>query len=228
MNRNFLLTIFFVIYVTTSYAKNLPVEQFTAKENALLKNSAVVNKKKLALTKRQAKLKKMLASNTKPLNEKHIIAKISELKDNSGLVYVGAKINQADVEDYLQQMQTIVGNSNFQRMRANQAQRDQQSFHVTLINPYEYQTLTKPINFEQQIAFTLHGLGRVQKKLSKHATTPFVQQSYFVVVSSPQGQYFRQQYLLKRKDFHITLGFDPHDIYDISKGKERLLTITNK
>ncbi len=167
------------------------------------------------------------ASSVGNIQEKHIVAKITELEDNSGLVYVGALISQADVSVYLQQMQSIVDNKVvYQQLRANQSSRDHQSFHVTLINPYEYQTIKNKVKLGENIRLTLHGLGRVQKTLSlnnKQSKTKQLQQSYFVVVSSADGQYFRQQYLLKPKDFHITLGFNPQDIYDMSKGKERLL-----
>ncbi len=168
------------------------------------------------------------ANSVDKMQEKHLVAKISELKDSSGLVYVGAVINRADISVYLQKMKSVVDNNEFyQQLRANQASRDQQTFHVTLINPYEYQTLNKPVKFGQSIRLTLQGLGRVQKNTSvndkSQPATAVLQQSYFVVVSSADGQYFRQQYLLKPKDFHITLGFNPQDIYDMSKGKERLL-----
>ncbi len=168
------------------------------------------------------------ANSLNNVQEKYIVAKITELKDNSGLVYVGALINQADIGVYLQQMQSVVDNKAlYQQLRANQASRDHQSFHVTLINPYEYQTIKNKVKLGENIRLTLQGLGRVQKNTSvndpSQSATTTLQQSYFVVVSSADGQYFRQQYLLKPKDFHITLGFNPQDIYDMSKGKERLL-----
>jgi len=161
--------------------------------------------------------------------KKNIVAKITELKDSSGLIYVGAEVKQADIVEYLNAMRIAVSNDKYyQQLRANQTERDQQRFHVTLINPYEYQTLTKPIKLQQNIHLVLHGLGRVEKTRSKNAAGTTPQQSYIIVVSSADGQYFRQQYLLKSKDFHITLGFNPEDIYDMSKGKERLLHVNTR
>lgn len=150
-------------------------------------------------------------------SEQQLVVEITELKDNAGLVYVGAKINAAKLTTYLSKMERRLGGKQFQAFRANQAKRDQQSFHVTLINPYEYRDLAAPILLGQSIAITLQGLGLVQdQENSSH-------QSYFVVVSSPQGQKYRQQQALKNKDFHVTLGFAPQDIYTMSKGSERLI-----
>ena len=90
-----------------------------------------------------------------------------------------------------------------------------------MINPFEYQVLTTKVKFGQNIRLTLQGLGTVAINNAEFPQKNA--QSYFVITSSADGQYFRQQYLLKPKDFHITLGFNPHDIYNLSKGIERLV-----
>lgn len=169
---------------------------------------------------RQEKLIAMLNKSQQHSNVKHLFAKIVKMQDSAGLVYVGAEVNKADLSVYLEQMKKILGLKNYQTFRANQTARDQQSFHLTLINPYEYQSLVKTVEFDQMIKITLHGLGQV--KMAGHDKK---QQSFFVIASSVDGQYFRQKHLLKQKDFHITLGFDPQDIYTMSKGVERLIKV---
>ena len=65
---------------------------------------------------------------------------ITELKDNSGLVYIGASITKADLSIFLAQLKTEL-NADFVKYRQNQSNRDLQKFHLTLINPYEYQNI---------------------------------------------------------------------------------------
>lgn len=146
---------------------------------------------------------------------KTLTLKVTELTDNQGLVYIGGKVSKAELTPYLNQLKRILGKEAFTTYRQNQAARDHHTFHVTLINPYEYQKINKKnIHLSQPFQVTLHGLGHV-KKGDKN--------TYFVVASSSQGQFLRQSFLLKNKDFHVTLGFSPTDIYGVSKGRDRLI-----
>ena len=138
---------------------------------------------------------------------------IVELTDNSGLTYVGGKVNAADLELYLSQMKKILSDD-FTRYRQHQSERDHQTFHMTLINPYEYQSVTKEIDIGTILSVSLSGLGRVS---IKDKTT------YFVVAQSPQATSYRQHLMLPDKDFHITLGFYPSDIYGVDKGIATLI-----
>ena len=151
-----------------------------------------------------------------PLNaDKTLNLEISELKDNSGLVYLGGKVSVADLDAYLAQMKTELGESQFSVFRQHQAARDHQTFHVTLVNPYEYQTIDKEkLEMPNQFRVVLQGLGKVEKENKK---------AYFVVASSPDGQFIRQGLLLKNKDFHVTLGFYPEDVFGVSKGRDTLI-----
>ncbi|MGB2741500.1 MAG: hypothetical protein WBC60_13210 [Cognaticolwellia sp.] len=147
--------------------------------------------------------------------DKTLTLKISELKDNSGLVYLGGKVSAADLSRYLEQLKNEVGEEKYATYRQYQSIRDHQSFHVTLVNPYEYQTIDKlKLNLSTPFRVTLHGVGRVEKDNNK---------SYFVVASSSDGQYIRQGLLLKNKDFHVTLGFSPADVFGVSKGRDTLI-----
>lgn len=138
---------------------------------------------------------------------------IVELTDNSGLTYVGGKVNAADLELYLSQMKKILGDD-FTRYRQHQSERDHQTFHMTLINPYEYKSVTKEIDIGTVMSVSLMGLGHVSKN---DKTT------YFVVAQSPQAASYRQNLMLTDKDFHVTLGFYPNDIYGVSKGIATLI-----
>jgi hypothetical protein len=147
--------------------------------------------------------------------DKTISLEISELRDNSGLVYLGGKVSLADLSGYLEQLKTVLGEDKYAVYRQYQAARDQQTFHITLVNPYEYKTINKAqIKLPAQFRVILHGLGRVENDEKK---------SYFVVASSADGQFIRQNLLLKNKDFHVTLGFFPDDMYGVSKGQDTLI-----
>lgn len=148
--------------------------------------------------------------------EKTLTLEISELQDNSGLVYLGGKVSEVELSRYLKQLKNKLGKEKYAIYRQHQAARDHQSFHVTLVNPYEYQTINKEkFNLSQKFRVTLHGIGKVAKG---------DKESYFVVASSPDGQFIRQKLLLKNKDFHVTLGFYPDDVYGVSKGRDTLIS----
>ena len=151
-----------------------------------------------------------------PFNvDKTLTLEISELKDSSGLVYLGGKVSAAELSGYLAQLKNELGEEQYVIYRQHQSARDHQSFHVTLINPYEYQTLNKEkIKKLSSFRVTLHGVGRVAKG---------DKESYFVVTSSADGQFIRQNLLLKNKDFHVTLGFSPDDVFGVSKGRDTLI-----
>jgi hypothetical protein len=146
--------------------------------------------------------------------EKTLTVKLVQLQDNQGLKYVGGLVMAKELAPYLAQMKKVI-TADFIDYRHNQASRDHGEFHMTLINPYEYQAIDQSkIAIGETITITLKGLGRVAKG---------GKEAYFVVVESSQAQSHRQQLELASKDFHVTLGFNPEDVFGISKGVERLI-----
>ncbi|MCI2284576.1 hypothetical protein L3081_15725 [Colwellia sp. MSW7] len=151
--------------------------------------------------------------------------KITKLSDNRGQEYIGATVSRAELQPYLAKLESILGAS-FQQYRERQATRDHQLFHMTIISPPEYQVANKTdiekllsldvINSSMsgEVNVTLLGLGNVQ--LDNKET-------YFIVAKSSDAQMIRQQFLLKNKDFHITLGFNPDDIYGVTKDSSTLI-----
>lgn len=186
-----------------------------------ISNHAEEKPKLAAKPQKATPLARVLAQSANKLsadtfNEDKILSlEISELRDNSGLVYLGGKVSLADLSRYLEQLKTVLGEEQYAIYRQYQAVRDQQTFHITLVNPYEYRTINKAkLKLPEQFRVILHGLGRVENDEKN---------SYFVVASSADGQFIRQNLLLKNKDFHVTLGFFPADIYGVSKGQETLI-----
>ena len=146
---------------------------------------------------------------------KLIQIKLVELTDNNGLIYIAGKVKAADLELYLSQMKKILAND-FVLYRQQQSARDHHTFHMTIINPYEYQALTTDIAIGTSLSVSLSGLGRVSKD---DKTT------YFVVAESSPAANYRQMLALTKKDFHVTLGFYPSDIYGVDKGVASLIDI---
>jgi len=139
----------------------------------------------------------------------------SRLTDNSGLVYIGYEINHDQVTTYLKDMQELLGEKKFKVFRENQIKRDHGSFHITLINPFEYSDV-KNIDVSKlpSASFSFKGLGHGRK---------LEDNTYFIVVSSNEAQKVRQIFSLKEKDFHITLGFDKKDVFGIDKSIKSLV-----
>lgn len=159
----------------------------------------------------------LVADDSKPskvTTAKTLTVKLVQLQDNQGLKYIGGLVKTKDLTPYLAQMQKLI-TTEFDSYRDNQVSRDHGEFHMTLINPYEYQEIAQSkIKFGETLTITLKGLGRVAKD-DKAA--------YFVVVESSMAQLHRKNLGLAIKDLHITLGFKPQDVYRVSKGIERLV-----
>lgn len=155
---------------------------------------------------------------------KSVRLKVTTLHDSQGQFYLGAVVSRAELLPYLTQLEQILGD-NFQQYRAMQAARDHQLFHMTLLSPMEYQLADKALvekllspgfnkQFPNQLNVNLLGLGKVERE---------DQTTFFVVAQSSDAQLIRQQFLLKNKDFHVTLGFNPNDIYGVKKDKSTLI-----
>jgi len=159
----------------------------------------------------------LMANEAKQSNdtmEKTLTVKLVHLQDNQGLKYVGGIVHKKDLQPYLAQMKQQL-TADFSGYRQNQVNRDHGEFHMTLINPYEYKEIDhNKITLGENITITFKGLARVSEE--KKA-------AYFVVVQSSEAQLHRKQLGLKVKDFHVTLGFKPQDVYGVSKGTERLI-----
>ena len=151
----------------------------------------------------------------------------SELSDRTGLRYVGGLVEKELITNYLAQLQAIESD-NFDQLRAGQIKRDHGKFHVTLINPYEIKKISQSkinnlLASDTAIEFQVKGLGRVFKEQSKAKEQA---RTYFVVLTSPQADELRKTLGLAPKDFHITLGFSPSDIFGVRKDESTLVNIS--
>lgn len=176
------------------------------------------------LTDKQARALQSLNTEPQSQTTKSLRLKVTILQDNQGQKYLGALVNRAELLPYLTKLKKLL-TEDFNHYRALQAARDHQLFYLTILSPREYQLADKGIvekllapdfnqSFSSQLNATLLGLGKVEQE---NKTT------FFVVAQSADAQLIRQRFILPTKDFHITLGFNPSDIYDVNKGRSTLI-----
>lgn len=198
--------------------------------NVFAENS---NEQSVELTDNQVKALKLLnkEQNKSITSQQAQVVRLefTKLVDNQGQAYIGSIISRGELAPYLTQLSQLLGD-NFEQYRAQQAARDHQVFHLTLLSPQEYQladkTLvdkllsTKPDSgidnpFPRDVRANLLGLGKVEKDNKK---------TFYVVAQSDDAQLIRQRFLLPEKDFHVTLAFYPSDIYGVRKDINTLIT----
>lgn len=186
--------------------------------------SNVIDAKGIQLTDKQARALQSLNTETQSQTTKSLRLEVTLLQDNQGQKYLGALVNRADLLPYLTQLKQLLV-EDFNQYRTLQVARDHQLFHLTILTPKEYQLADKEIvekllssgfnqSFSSQLNVTLLGLGKVEQGNKA---------SFFVVAQSGDAQLIRQRFLLAAKDFHITLGFNPSDIYGVKKDSSTLI-----
>lgn len=187
-------------------------------------NAANANGNEVQLTNNQARALQLLNNESQNKTTKSLRLKITELQDNQGQKYLGALVARAELLPYLTQLQGLL-KEEFNYYRSLQAARDHQLFHLTLLSPKEYQLADKAIikkilspaansSLSSQLNVTLFGLGKVTQDDNN---------TFFVIAQSADAQLIRQRFILPAKDFHITLGFNPSDIYGVDKGISTLI-----
>ncbi len=145
-------------------------------------------------------------------------ANIRFLKNNLGENYLGLVVYSDSLVTFLEHMKDLLGD-NFDKYIQNQKKRDMGSYHITVINTTEYNSLLSKYGpdkvtdrlesiLDKEIDFTLLGLGKAQKDPNME---------YFVVVKSEMLDEVRRIFGLNNKDFVVTLGFYPREVHGVRK-----------
>lgn len=144
---------------------------------------------------------------------------LSYLKDVLGNNYIGINYFQHTVESYLDKLKVILGDS-YDEYRQNQINRDGDTFHITVINTMEFNSLFKQdanvVNEFSKDFLTdfddiqYMGIGTAS---SRGNTT------YYIVCRSEKLNIYRSKYNLAPYDFHITLGFKWKDVFGVRKNE---------
>jgi len=146
---------------------------------------------------------------------------LTYLKDILGNNYLGIKVNKTNIDPFLKEMESHLG-EDFEDYVDNQQKRDRGSNHLTVINVRDYNKLSKEMgmsNFINSLEdifkfpiddLKMMGLGTAKKNEN---------QTFFVVCKSDKLDAIRKRYDLPQHDFHITLGFKHKDVFGVRKNE---------
>jgi len=144
--------------------------------------------------------------------------KIHLAASEKGTPYLQVSVSFQEVEPYLKKMCLFLNESDFCNYILNQKSRDEYNYHITVIDPIEYQDNTKQALYQTlegcPVDYHLIGLGRVKKDQ---------EEVFFVVIESPKMDNLRAQVGLPKRDFHVTLGFKHRDIHEVIKDRTTLI-----
>ena len=146
--------------------------------------------------------------------------KLTYLKDKIGNNYVGINIPEDVVEPHLEKLKEILGEEDFEIFTQNQKTRDHGHYHITVINVMDCNRLSKEMgiaNFVKSVELAFEypvedlemlGVGMASKNDNK---------AYFIVCQSDSLDAVRTRFNLTKQDFHVTLGFNPKDVFGVPK-----------
>jgi len=147
---------------------------------------------------------------------------VSYVKDRLGNNYLGSDIPYEIVEPYLTRLEEVIGEENYQIFTKNQQTRDSGKHHMTVINVMDYNRLSKDMGVDKfinslELVFDYEiddlemlGIGTATKDTNT---------AYFIVCKSDKLDAIRTRYELPKFDFHVTLGFNPKDVFGVPKNK---------
>ena len=151
-----------------------------------------------------------------------MIYNLTYLKDRVGQNYLGLEIPTDIVDPYLTKLKDILGEENYNIFTQNQQTRDSSHYHITVINVMEYNRLSKEIGIDKFINslepilhyeiddLEMKGVGLATKEPNS---------AYFIVCESDMLDAIRTRFDLPKQDFHVTLGFNPKDVFGVAKNK---------
>lgn len=148
---------------------------------------------------------------------------ITYLKDKLGQNYLGIRIDQSQVQPYLDELKKLIGEADFTKFTDNQKLRDGAKYHITVIGVADYAKciqhfgMDKFINALDQRIFhfeiddlQFQGLGTAQDGPNR---------CFFIVCKSDKLAAIRTRFELSELDPHITLGFDKKDVHGVRKNQ---------
>ncbi len=136
---------------------------------------------------------------------------VKTLQSEDGEPYLAIPVDAALISDYRRKLGRRMEYKQYNQALLNREERDGKIHHITIVPPQEYKTLDADAigSIEgKPVALALTGLGEVKRNDA---------QCCFVTVFSPHAALLRTRVGLGRQDFHVTLGFHPHDIHDHPK-----------
>jgi hypothetical protein len=148
---------------------------------------------------------------------------VGYLRDVLGNNYLGLKFNENQLSPFISDLYEIVDNDGmYDLLISNQQRRDNRnghSHHSTVISVMDFNKLSLSMGarFHKKIdtIFALEITDLIFKGVGTAERAGSV--TYFVVLESPTLDEIRSSLGLSPLDFHITLGFEPKDVFGVSK-----------
>ena len=153
---------------------------------------------------------------------------ICNLTDTIGNKYIGIDIEPMSIvtelnkweESFADNMQEQLVN-----MKSNKNHRDNGKFHITIMNVMEVNKLVKEDSNKRKDLNLL--LGRTVNcdiiGIGLANNTDNI--TNFIVIESEELNSIREDFSLKKQDYHITLGFDKKDVFGKSKARDSMFII---
>lgn len=147
---------------------------------------------------------------------------IKYLVDVLGKNYLGLEIPNNVIERFLEKLMEIVGYDEYELLTYNQQKRDNNKYHLTLINVMEFNKLSNEIGMSKFINsldkifnyeiddLSLKGIGSISDNINI---------TYFIVCESDKLDAVRERYNLPKRDLHITIGFNKKDVFSKRKNE---------
>ena len=152
--------------------------------------------------------------------------RIEHVKDVNGQNYLAIRIEKSDIDKFLIDLKSRIGDDAFELYTRNQETRDKSEHHITVISVMDYGRLTKSMGMDKFVSalqpileyeiddLDMLGVGKAESKGNT---------SYFVVCESDKLDAVRTRLGLPKQDLHITIGFDKRDVFGVVKDKSSLL-----
>ena len=147
---------------------------------------------------------------------------VSYLKDSIGNNYLGISIPNGVVDPFLSKLRRHLSESDYDEYTRNQQNRDHGSYHITVINVMDYNSLSKKLGVSEFV----NSLERVfdypiddLKMMGVGSASRNENKAYFIVCKSEKLESIRNLYNLPDHDFHITIGFKWKDVFGVRKNE---------
>lgn len=139
---------------------------------------------------------------------------VTYIKDSIGYNYLGLKIENNIVDPYLEKLEEVTGDDYYDLV-SNQQVRDNEEYHITIINVSEYNKLLKDMG--SNFINSLHNIFNYEiddlELLGIGSANRNNNTAYFIVCKSEKLDAIRSRYNLPKRDFHITIGFNSRDVF---------------
>jgi len=135
--------------------------------------------------------------------------------------YLACPVSSHYIAQYLPDLQRYISNEErFQELRNHRSARDGNDHHMTIFSAQEYSKISLQEFEAQRHLFSsawISILG-VGKAVSYNRIADF--ETYYLICESRKLNELRQRLGFAKRDFHITLGFAPEDLHNVSKSKD--------